>query len=125
MGADFLFDCIIIKDSKTDSIVRTQLLAKCETLTLADFTELDKGRILDTFGIELTKDTLKDFIIQSKRIIEDTFKALDCRECSYMTFKGYKIHLTGGMSWGDAPTDAFDTFGKFNALPACLHKILG
>jgi hypothetical protein len=124
MGADFLFDCVIINEKKTNEQVRASLLIKCASIKLTDFTECDRGNISEMLDIDITRDTLSELKTRFREIINDTFNTLNSRACSILNFRGYNIHLTGGMSWGDAPTDAFDTFGQFNVLPRCLHKLL-
>ena len=124
MGADFTFDCVIINSNLPTENAKALLLKKCANLKLSDFTEFDKDNLLEILDLELTVNTLPKIKTRFAEIINDIFDTLSSRECSRFTFKGYEIHLTGGMSWGDAPTDAFDTFGQFNALPECLHKLL-
>lgn len=125
MGADFIYQCVIIKETHKYQELQAELAKKIETLQLSDFTELDKENLYEQFGIEeLNDDTLRDAKTQFSNIVELTFKTFDRRDCSILNFKGYNIHLTGGESWGDAPTDAFDIFCDFNALPECVLKLL-
>jgi hypothetical protein len=124
MGADFLFDTIVIKKGKDLKELEGQLIALAKALPLDSFTPLDRERILNTFDVEVTSKNFAKVKMLMIDTIKDAFVTLKNRECSYMTFKGYHIHLTGGMSWGEAPTDAYDTFNRFNALPSCLHKLL-
>lgn len=126
MGADFIFDAIII-NHRHDNLreLLPTLLDKCKALTIADFSQLDKTTYYDRFDTQITNNTLPKIKTNMSEVVEDTFEYLmHSRECSYMTFEGYDIYLTGGMSWGDAPTDAFDAFGQFNALPSCIHALL-
>ena len=129
MGSDFLFDCIIIKKRKNLLTLETELLTACNHLTVKDFTKIDLYNLEQIIygqdaDFELTAENLPSVIDEFKSIIDETFKAINSRECACLIFKGYHIHLTGGISWGDAPTCAFDAFEKFNALPKCLHKLL-
>jgi hypothetical protein len=125
MGADFLFDCIIIKKGKNLKELEGQLLEQCKALDLHKLSTNERERIADNFNMEQDLFMFPEEVIDLMcGAIQDTFHAFESRECSGFTFKGYEIILTGGMSWGDAPTDAFDTFNRFNALPKCLHKLL-
>ena len=52
-----------------------------------------------------------------KEIVENTFEALTgARDVTRIIHKGDTIFISGGMSWGDSPTQNYDTFGKFNFL---------
>jgi hypothetical protein len=124
MGADFLFDCIIIKKGKDLKQLEQDLITKAQSLTIKDFKKADIERLEMNFDLIVDVDTLPKIVDDMASWIADTFEALNNRECGFMTFKGYHIYLTGGMSWGDAPTDAFDIFYKFNSMPLCLHKLL-
>lgn len=124
MGADFLFSCIIIKKGKNLKELESQLLEQCKSLTYKDLNQIDRDTILNTFDLTVTDETFPELIMLLTDTIKDTFETLDNRECSCLVFKGYHIHLTGGMSYGDAPTDAFDTFNRFNSMPLSLHKLL-
>ena len=50
-------------------------------------------------------------------IVEEFFKALGGRDVTFQIFGEMTAWLTGGMSWGDEPTDAFSKFEMFNYLP--------
>ena len=52
-----------------------------------------------------------------KEIIDDFFECLNNRDMGYFEHKGDTIYLSGGMSWGDNPTDSITTIQKFNYLP--------
>ena len=56
-----------------------------------------------------------------KKVIEEFFECLNYRDVSYIEHKGEMIYLTGGMSWGDYPTDSCNVFNRFICLP---QKIL-
>lgn len=52
-----------------------------------------------------------------KEIVEKTFEGLTgARDVTRIIHKGDTIFISGGMSWGDSPTDNYDNFGKFNFL---------
>jgi hypothetical protein len=70
--------------------------------------------------IHLQGDELTRHSIESE--FENVKSAIDCltgvlhpfgshgRDVSWTEFGEYKLYYTGGMSWGDTPTDAFDWF---------------
>ena len=69
--------------------------------------------------IILTETEAKEIM---KKIVNEFFDGENSRETGQFEFKGYTIHLTGGMSWGDNPTDALNDFNKFNNLPKKIRE---
>lgn len=125
MGADFIFEYIVIKEDINLLLLLDQLKDECKMLLLTDFTDVDKENIEEVYGLLLSEDTLDEVTLELTNTIEDTFDALEnSREVSALAFKGYHIYMTGGMSWGDPPTEAFNLFDKFNRMPEYLLKFL-
>jgi hypothetical protein len=60
-----------------------------------------------------------------KGVAEDFFACLNYRDVTYISHKGDNIYLTGGMSWGDPPTDSTGAFQKFCMLPPKILKAGG
>ena len=60
-----------------------------------------------------------------KEIALDFFACLDYRDVTCISHKGDNIYLTGGMSWGDSPTESTETFQKFAMLPPKILKAGG
>ena len=52
-----------------------------------------------------------------KDVVQEFFKSLGYRDMGSLTFKGYEIYLSGGMSFGDEPSDSYNTINKLNGLP--------
>ena len=52
-----------------------------------------------------------------KEVVNKFFEGLNNRDMGSLNFKGYIIYLSGGLSYGDNPTDSYDTINKFNLLP--------
>ena len=75
---------------------------------------------LDTL-LNLPLDEVKK---QFKEIIEETIKAMDYRDVTTANHKGDKLYITGGLSWGDSPTESFSLFDKFLSLPDRITAIL-
>lgn len=50
-------------------------------------------------------------------IIDGLRDALANRETTTLQIAGYTIHISGGLSWGDAPTDAAEQIWSAYALP--------
>lgn len=126
MGADFLFGCVVVRDNKNLNRLRERLIDECRCLTIADLTDGDKTALSFEYDLDITEDNWSDIRDGIVNNIEDTFYIISqgSREISCLAFKGYNIYLTGGMSWGDSPTDAFDVFNRFDLMPSCLQKFL-
>ena len=67
----------------------------------------------------LTEERAKEIM---KKIVNEFFDGGNGRETGQFEFNGYTILLTGGMSWGDNPTDALNDFNKFNNLPKKIRE---
>ena len=66
----------------------------------------------DEENIEEIKSTLKAYV-------DDFYNCLDSREVTYFIHKGEYIIATGGMSWGDCPTEAGEKFDRlYNIIDA-------
>jgi hypothetical protein len=58
-------------------------------------------------------------------VIRDFDHCIDYRDTTTLNYPERFILLTGGMSWGDAPTDSYSTIDKFQQLPMQLLKAGG
>lgn len=47
----------------------------------------------------------------------------DCRSVSTQTIDGKKYYFTGGLSWGDDPTDTFNDMREIEALPGVIQLL--
>lgn len=61
----------------------------------------------------------------SLKIIDALEKALDSSEASTITVAGYLMHVSGGLSWGDAPTEAADAIWNAYHLPEKVLRVMG
>lgn len=92
--------------------------------------ELD-GLIEDDEDIDDPADRLKIFRRAGLEILDD-LEALnlgrtgyESSEIDYIRVAGYRIFITGGMSSGDAPTDAAETLWSTSQLPAAVLSAIG
>lgn len=53
------------------------------------------------------------------RLVDEYWTLCQRRDCGLFFANDIEYFITGGMSWGDVPTDIFDTITKFE----CLEKI--
>ena len=71
---------------------------------------------------EFTEKELKD---EMKITIEEFFECLSYRDTTWLYTGKYQIWVSGGMTWGDSPTNSYDKINKFSNLPVRLLKIGG
>lgn len=99
------------KFAKGDKKFREQrkhvLLAAIEQLEPKDLADLD----------EYLGDDGDDPKTTAKKTVEEVFASLEYRDVTTWYYKNVVFYLTGGMSWGDSPTDTYDCFMKFSLLP--------
>ena len=71
---------------------------------------------------ELSSDNIRKKAIE---VIEQTlcYETLyERRDVTYFEIRDVTLFITGGMSWGDSPTDIFDTFRLFNELKEIIME---
>jgi len=95
---------------------KRRMLHELNHITQKDIDEYKTN--LENLGYE--DDENENFTELIKFAINDFFKCLDGSETEYKWIGNETIWITGGMSWGDDPTNACNMFEEFNALP---HKI--
>lgn len=132
MGADFLFDWVYIeKDKRPDweaarnSVATWDLSTSPSSMTPMEWMENygDGEAEVDDDG-NVTTDGMAEIRAHALYVVEEMFEILEgtgSREVSgAITIGPYAMWLTGGMSWGDDPTDAMRVFSAFGELPAAL-----
>ena len=75
----------------------------------------------------LEDERFDNIIKNMKENIDLVFNALTNfrRDVSWFNHKGDRIFITGGMSWGDTPTNACNIFEQFYTLPTKVLKAGG
>ena len=106
MGADFTFATFPYFDMTHDR--RAQFAELIMNLPASETDEFQEW-----FGLE------DEDAYNLEELMQDIESACSvvCRETSTITTyndKGerYELNITGGMSWGDSPTDAYDVFNR-------------
>jgi len=145
MGSDFCFSYVILKHTEEETQRRIiEMIDKFEILELNDnpknkvinSLKENKSENLKQFcGLweEVNGDFENDYPVfegkviteklareKMKEIVNEFFGCLSLRDVGNIRFKGYEIYLSGGMSWGDSPTDSYNTMNKFNLLPTSI-----
>ena len=115
MGADMLLAGFVASQefAKGDLKYREQrkkaMLEELEKVSVDDLIELG-----DYMGDSEDLPNLKTI---AKEAIEEAFNNLDSRDVTTWYYGKVVFFLTGGMSWGDSPTDSYDAFQKMSLLP--------
>ena len=119
MGADFTY--LTVPRVEMTPERKEQLIALIDTLTLEDFDERYDFDDEDDEGNPIGIDDEKDFL---KTIIENYNDFDQRRDTSDISSNGIWKYITGGMSWGDAPTDAYDLFDHIVNCPPLYDTLL-
>jgi len=118
MGADLVVAYFGIKKEQDLQQAKEKMMSIVDELSKEDFSDyFDSIYSDDIENIDL--DEARE---EAKEVIERTFETLDYRDVTSIEHKGDIIYLSGGMSWGDSPTDSYDLFRKFSSLPEKLLK---
>ena len=102
MGADFIYSIAPVEVDKE------KLVARAKVLTYEEAEEIYNEGEYFFPGAETEEDAeflqgIIDRIVEAIEICYTTSRYLD-----HLTLKGTRYVLTGGMSWGDTPTDVYD-----------------
>lgn len=115
MGADMLIEAISLKKEQEpkwpDSVTRKHAI---------DYIKNYLERIVDFSNVEAEEELeieseIKDVISQLTDDMEEVKRQLSgdySREITSLSYPERDIWLTGGMSWGDEPTQLFDVFSR-------------
>jgi hypothetical protein len=115
MGADMLLagfttSLKFVNESGADRQKRIKaMLEELEKVSVEDLIELG-----EYMGDSEDLPNLKTI---AKEAIEETFNNLDSRDVTTWYYNEVVFYFTGGMSWGDSPTDSYDSFQKVSLLP--------
>lgn len=95
-----------------------------------DNPESQLEELVDDFDPDLHLDADGSPILEvakqvGRRIVDALEEALDSRETTFITVAGYRIYVSGGASWGDAPTEAADAIWHAYHLPESVLRAMG
>lgn len=83
---------------------------------------LIKEYIYNVYGEPESTYTLDKIKEEFKEIVTKTFESLEYRDVIKINHKGDSLFISGGMSWGDYPTESSEWFYKFDMLPSSLKR---
>ena len=115
MGADLIVAVCEMKVSKDEALLRVIKLVDTDLTGLVK--TLDDWGTGPWAGVEESELPTKEEAIEYLRgQVDIVYSYLDRRDCVPLHIDGKVYALTGGMSWGDTPTDAYDAFSVCSAL---------
>jgi len=126
MGADMLILWVAInelKDKNHDEL-QEQLLKAVEAVSFEQDREAIELYYDAVYNIMKIPENVAEVKREFGEVVEETFKAFAYRDVTYGTHKGDVLYITGGLSWGDSPTDSYVTFEKFIQLPQRILALL-
>lgn len=125
MGADMITTGITYAGNWPKKTDKKKMLS---TLKKMRIEENDWTFFYDQTGDEIpfleNEETIDEKQIREdvKKTIKEFFDRIDCGEIMSINIHDMTFIMTGGMSWGDDPTDSFSTIEKFSRLPNELLK---
>lgn len=135
MGADMLIAAIAVPADRSQPLDFDAGRGLIQAITDAALFEFDDPEsqledLVDDFdpAVHLDADgspTLDVAKGAGERIIDELQKALDSRDTTFITVAGYRIYVSGGLSWGDAPTEAADAIWHAYHLPKIALRTMG
>lgn len=113
MGADLIVAFCEMKVSKDEALKRASKLVDDDLASLLQtLEEWGVGPFLDAEKVP-AKDEVVKYLHDQVRIV---YSYMNRRDCVPLYIEGKTFALTGGMSWGDTPTDAYDAFSVCSSL---------
>lgn len=124
MGADLIIEWIIVPDGDKEKL-KKEMLNKINVFTKK--AEKDRKTVEDLLkffeeeGSVIKADRLEEI---EKELIKTITEVLDhnWRDTTWIEHKGDIILLTGGMCWGDNPTESFEDYRKFNLIENYFYE---
>lgn len=154
MGADFCFSWIGIK-KEDEPTLKEKLYKAIDNFKIPELSSDNKQKILNNLqdtksnhfqefnyfweeclynevndeGYPVGEDgnviTLGEARDKMKEVVDEVIDNLYLRDMGTIEFKGYKLFISGGMSWGDEPTQSYKSLNDFNLLPQDILKEAG
>lgn len=153
MGADLIFQYVCWDEKLTPEQVKEEIIKAIKEFKIPELSQDKKVKILNKLENEPSEEyeqfcsfwedgLFKDFTDstptenekpitekRAKQIMKGTadefFDCLNSRDVSWIKHKGEIMYLSGGMSWGDSPTDSYSIIEKFINLPRIILNKAG
>ena len=112
MGADLVFSGFWIKEKSDLKAVEQNMLKEVNKIkNVKQFASLQENYLAEG------KVSLSELKRISVKIIKKVFANLESRDVSYVKHRDERFYLSGGLSWGDNPTNSYALFDNFLYLP--------
>jgi hypothetical protein len=122
MGADMILEYVIFRPGMYLPQTAEKMIA---FLTKMKFNEDEWDEFADRAGL-INDVTISDVKGKAAKVIREMFSCHDCRDTTSIWFPyEYQAIASGGMSWGDMPTDSSTTLYQFLGLPDILLEVGG
>lgn len=135
MSASMLTATIAVPADREKPIAFERGRRMIEKITDADAFEFDDPEsqlveLIDDFDPDVHLDadgepTLEIAKQAGRKIVDALEEALDSRETASIDVAGYRLYISGGLSWGDVPTDAADAIWNAYHIPAAVLRAMG
>lgn len=115
MGADLLLTALVIETGRAPDFDAARIAIEAVTSAQIEVPDefWDEDPDSDV-GLEAIRHELRNSLDDLEAALQQS------RELASLELRGATVYLTGGMSWGDAPTELFDTFTRLLAVPVVL-----
>jgi len=126
MGADMLISFVYFKQGVNPESIKKKMLEQADgPVIIAELLgrREDGSRSLLLQENDEEPKTFEEMKEGFKDAINKVFDSLYYRDVASFDFMGYTIYVTGGLSWGDDPTETFNTFERFWAMPELITDI--
>jgi hypothetical protein len=124
MGADFTFAFNEMEATRTKAYKNARHLSQPVRVS-------NTVKLLEDCGIKnwnevsdvdtINSDEMYEFLKNCIDVVYDN----DTRECGFFIIDHRVFHITGGMSWGDYPSDVYEQFAVCQCLGLTLNQPLG
>lgn len=117
MGADLMFSICEMEATKEQAYDNAKHLASPERYkNTVSFLE-DMCATSRWYNTEPTPEDVQQFLIDC---IEEVYDSEHRRDCGFFHVDNRRFNITAGMSWGDEPTDAYNSFSVCESLGLTL-----
>lgn len=110
MGADFLLAYVPIPDDFNEVRQRINELSDDKCLALQMSAMYGYERDGAYVASDVVAEDIRDYLREAVDILEDLSNEGIYRSCVVLNIGGHLYAFTGGMSWGDDPTNMFTPF---------------
>ncbi len=115
MGADLLITALVVDENREldyEAADRAIAALDAPDILEPDFFDKDPD---EPEGLEQIRALLRADLRELREAIEGYF------EIALVHIRGATVYLTGGMTWGDGPTEVWDVIARLRAVRGVLR----